>query len=146
MKSFEDFIREGKVFVREPRKALAKALIDSGFDRLDHTKKQGLTASNARYIVEDSYESLKELAEAKLALQGYKSYSHEAAIIFLKRFEIITPYELRIMDELRKKRNGIKYYGKSASIDDAKMSLEFAKKFIIKLKLILDEQLGESDG
>jgi len=132
------------VFKRAPNKALARSLIISGLDRLHIAEKKFKpVASEAKYLVENTYEALKELAEAELALQGYKSYSHEAVISYLARFKEINSTEINIFDKLRQKRNGIKYYGKIVSVEDAKLSLEFAKKFIAKLKFLLDEQLGD---
>lgn len=144
MKSFEEFVREGKAFKRRPNRALARDLIDSGLDRMRVAKnKFKLTSAEARYILENSYEALKELAEAELALHGYKSYSHEAAILFLRRFKEFSSSEIHNFNVLRQQRNGIKYYGKQASVEDAKFSLEFAEKLIAKLKLLLEKQMRD---
>lgn len=144
MKSFEELNKKGLVLKRVPDKALAKSLIISGIDRLQKAEEKFKPIpSEAKYLLEGSYEALKELAEAELALQGYKSYSHEAAISYLTRFKEIQIEDLKNFDKLRVKRNGVKYYGKNASAEEAEFSLEFAKKFIIKLKLLLEKQLGD---
>ncbi len=146
MESFEVFIKDGSVQVRRKDPKLATNLIKSGVDRIRYAESHKLTKEDAQYILENSYESLRELADAELAVQGYKSFSHEAAISFLQRFPEFKRPDLEIFDKLRKKKIGIKYYGESASIEEAKFSLEFAKEFIIKLKLLLDKQLGGKDG
>ncbi len=142
MNSFEFFCSEGKVKRKASDKEQAKALIRSGFERLRITEdKFKPSDSEGKYLLEGSYDALRELADAELAVSGYKTDSHEAAISYLSRFKEITPKELTIFDHLRARRIGLKYYGETPSVSDAKLSLEFAKQFIKKLKLILDEQL-----
>jgi len=39
---------------------------------------------NSRYALESAYEAVIELIDSLLAMEGYKSWSHEANIAFLK--------------------------------------------------------------
>jgi len=147
MNTFEYFYSEGRVKRNIPDRNRAKALIRSGFERLKMTEsKFKPDESEGKYLLEGSYDALRELADAELALSGYKTDSHEAAISYLNKFKEITPKELTIFDHLRARRIGLKYYGELPSVSDAKLSLEFAKKFIQKLKFILDKQLEVDDG
>ena len=96
-----------------------------------------LNEKNAKYIVENIYDTLRELIEAKLALNGFKSYSHEATILFLKKFPEFRESEIRFMDNLRRIRNGIKYYGKGVEMDEAKKVIDFSRFILPKLKLLV---------
>ena len=58
------------------------------------------------------------MLDAILALEGYKSYSHEASIAYLTTIGINDSLTFKL-DRFREKRNKSKYYGKMPSIDDA---------------------------
>ena len=92
---------------------------------------------NAKYIVENIYDILRELIEAKLALNGFKSYSHEATILFLKKFPEFKESEIRFMDNLRRIRNGIKYYGKDIEINETRKVIDFSRFILPKLKSLV---------
>lgn len=92
--------------------------------------------------MENAYEGLREMADARLVLEGFKSYSHEASIAFLKKFPSFELGELEYFDHLRYLRNKIKYYGKDVSLDEAERSLEFAKKIKNKLKKLVESSLS----
>ena len=134
MKEFAYFVQNGDVKKQSADKLLATSLAKDAVHRLQYATAQKLTESNAKYIMENAYEALRELADALLHLEGYKSYSHEASIAFLKKFPLLTESELNQFDILRKKRNGSKYYGEAADIMEAKEALQFANSLLIKLK------------
>jgi len=80
---------------------------------------------------------MREAADAVLYKEGYKSYSHEASIIYLlsKR---IDDQDIREFDRFRKIRNGIKYYGENCNHSDAKLAIALADKIIGKINKILN--------
>ena len=137
MIDFEYFILKGDVKKQIKDERLANLLIKESFDRLEFVKSLKLNEKNAKYIVENIYDTLRELIEAKLALNGFKSYSHEATILFLKKFPEFRESEIRFMDNLRRIRNGIKYYGKGVEMDEAKKVIDFSRFILPKLKLLV---------
>ncbi len=140
MSEFEDFIKSGEVKIKEKNNKLADALTNSSGKGESHAKKQELNEENAEFIVADVYDAIREIIEAKLALEGYKSYSHEATVPFLKKFKEFGELEVAFLDNLRKIRHGIKYYGKESGIDEAKKSLEFLDAILPKLKNLLKNE------
>jgi len=58
--------------------------------------------------------------------------------MFLKKFEIFEEHEIRILDNLRKIRNRIKYYGKNASLGEAGKALNFMNAILPKLKKLIN--------
>ena len=135
MKEFTYFVQKGDVKKQSVDKLLATSLAKDAVHRLEYATNQKLTENNAKYVLENAYEALREFADALLHLEGYKSYSHEASIAFLKKFQL-TESELNQFDTLRKKRNGSKYYGETADIIEAKEVLQFANTLLPKLKKI----------
>ena len=133
MRDFDSFVQEGDVKKQAPDTNLSDSLIKDCIRRLEFAKSSPLTEENAKYVYENTYESLREAADAVLFLQGYKSFSHEATVAFIQRFDEFTVREISGFDRMRIKRNGMKYYGKSCSADDAKEAMEFAESLIKKL-------------
>jgi len=70
-------------------------------------------------LLEDYYETIKELVSALLTIHGYKSYSHECLISFMKEFypNTLTQSQLRFLDDLRRLRSDILYRGRDIAED-----------------------------
>ena len=137
MKPFDYYLRENEVKKQPIDKNLAKSLVDQALRRLDYVDKIEINDLNRDFILEDYYEVLRTLADAVLALNGYKSYSHEAPIAFLERYNEFSFSLIENFDRLRRLRHGSRYYGERASISDAKSAKELAKVIVPKLRDIL---------
>ncbi|MFH1591562.1 MAG: HEPN domain-containing protein [archaeon] len=137
MKDFEFFIGKGDVKHQHPNMPLSRATFKESEDRLVLAKSL-LATSKPKYVLENAYEAMREAADALLYKEGYKSYSHEASIIYLKKKEF-NDNELREFDRFRKIRNSIKYYGKDCDITDARSALELAEKIISNIQKLLKE-------
>jgi len=140
MVDFEYFIARGEVKEHPKDEKLANLLVKESYDRLNFVRRLAITEENSKYIIENVYDILRELIEAKLALNGFKSYSHEATLLFLKKFPEFKESEIRFIDTLRKTRHGIKYYGKEASLNEAKMTLNFLNSILPKLKRFISAE------
>lgn len=89
-------------------------------------------------IIEEYYESIKELLTSYMYLEGYKTLSHVALIEFVKlKIDILDRNDFVLIDNLRKFRNGTMYYGEKISKDflvnyerDIKSICEKLLKFI----------------
>ncbi len=98
-------------------------------------------------VVEDYYEILKEAITALMALMaidGYKTLSHEVLIAYLKEFyPQFSDAEIGLADQLRHTRNKIAYKGffvapEFVERNDAKM-----RELVIKITNLLREKLGK---
>ena len=75
---------------------------------------------------------MRQILEAITLTKGYKVYSHEAYIYFLKHLKEYAFAEN--FDRSRKLRNGVNYYGKGVTkqtAQDAKMQVQTIKKKLI---------------
>lgn len=140
MNEFELYLREGKVKRQTPDFELAKSLIKDSKSRLEKVKMLDIKEFS-KIIFENAYDAIRDALDALLAVDGYKSYSHEASIAYLKKhaFEDSTLNEL---DNLRYLRNSSKYYGKDVLEDDAKEILDFCRKYIGKITSIAEKKLN----
>lgn len=131
MTSFDIFLNEGDVKKVTPDLELAKSLIK---DMKERISKSNLLDVNifSKMIFENIYDSLRDFCDAILAIDGFKSYSHQASIYYLLKKEF---------DQFRYKRDGSKYYGVPISVDEAKDIKTFYKKIKSKIDEILRKEM-----
>jgi len=55
----------------------------------------------------------------------------------LKKFPEFKESEIRFIDNLRKIRNGIKYYGKDIEVNETKKVIDFSRFILPKLKSLV---------
>ena len=135
-------MKNGSVRKQARDTALANALIKSSEKSFKNIKRIKIDELNAESVISDSYDIMRELIEAKMALDSYKSYSHEATISFLKKFDNFNEKEIVFLDNLRKIRNGIKYYGQEANEENASNVVKFMTSILPKLKKLLEDNRG----
>ena len=93
-------------------------------------------------ITEGYYEIIKEMLTALMAIDGYKTTSHEALIIYLKEFyKNFDEYEIRFIDDLRKIRNKIDYKGFTVNPEYLKRNNLEIQNIISKFKKLINEKL-----
>lgn len=131
MKDFDFFLTTNAVKKQHPDLHLAQATARESLDRLEMAKSI-LHSQKPKYALENAYEAMRELIDAILFLQGYKSYSHEASVAYLINLGF-SEGETGQVDRLRKRRNSIKYYGEDASLKEAKEAVATAEMMITKL-------------
>ncbi len=143
MKPFEDFLRRGEVTKISVDKNLAKSLLEQAERRLRHVGKEIIIEENRDFVIEDYYEALRTLADALLALRGYKTYSHEAAIAQVQDDKDISQGVIESFDRLRRQRHGSRYYGTRLLLSDAEDTRRFAHDLAAKLKRKIETALAD---
>jgi uncharacterized protein (UPF0332 family) len=131
MKNFEEYVLNKDVKKQAPDVHTAKATARDSLERLEMAKAILLT-QKPKYVLENAYEAVRELIDAILYAEGYKSYSHEASISYLALLHFSIT-EITKLDKLRRYRNGIKYYGEEVTLEEAKDALQTAETIIHKL-------------
>jgi len=128
MKTFDYYLKRNDVRTVTKDPALASSLAEDARKRAELILKLPLTAESAKLLFEQVYESLREYADALLALEGYKSYSHMASIAYLGKFEEFEQSEIEKLDQAREKRNLAKYYAKPIIVEETADIIRFFKK------------------
>lgn len=139
MKPFDYYLKKKDVRMISKDIELAKSLRKDLFERAEKALKLNQD-DFAKMIFENIYDCLREFCDILLALDGYKSYSHEASICYLKRYNFADP-DILALDRFRYKRNASKYYGREITNNDAEEIKEFYLGMISKIKKLLDEKL-----
>ena len=133
MKDFSIFLADRSVKRQQPDKNLSEDLARDCLERFEDAKLSLKTGRKPKFIYENVYEALREAADSILFLEGYKSFSHEASISFLQKFNELSTKDISDFDRMRAKRNGMKYYGKSCSEKDVEDAVKFAELILKKL-------------
>ena len=127
---FEYYVSKGLVKRRRKNIKLAKSLMSSALDRMEFAKQ--ILQTKPKYALEMAYEAVIELIDALLALEGFKSWSHEANIAFLSTIGF-SDVELRRLDITRKKRHSSKYYGVDFSLEEASQEIVYIERLFKKV-------------
>ncbi len=119
--------------------ARAKALREMAEERLGDIKKEEKTYKK----VEQYYEVIKELITALMYLDGFKTLSHKALVLYLKRnySRSFSEGEFILLDEIRRLRNDILYYGKKIDNIFLVNKESQLKAIISQLMMIVDRKL-----
>lgn len=105
----------------------ARSIFDIAQDRLSLVK---IYPREKTYkIIEEYYESIKEFLTSLMYIEGYKTLSHIGLINWFKKRKIFSVGEIRLIDKLRRLRNGTLYYGEKVN----KIFLEENEKDIFKI-------------
>jgi uncharacterized protein (UPF0332 family) len=136
---FKYYMDEGLVKAVRPNKENAKALMNRAYERLEYVRNQKITSFTATFIFEDVYESLREGAQALMELKGYKPYSHEAIISFLRDNYKFQQKFLSAFDRYRILRNKCLYGAAQLSAETCKEALGFLAGFLPELRKELEE-------
>lgn len=139
MKDWEDV----KDLIREVDKnqERARSLLKVVELRLSSIKKFD-SKKETSLIVESYYKVVKELITGLMAIDGYKTTSHEALIIYLKKiYKEFDEYQINLADELRKLRNKISYEGYLADEHYLKRNQLEIKNIIKKLKELVVKKI-----
>lgn len=142
LNSFEKYLELGKVKRKTPDIEEAVSLFNKSKSRLKYTDEKKIEAETASFVLEDSYEAIRECAQALMSVRGFKPYSHEATISFIKDFfsADFSEEEIRLFEYFRQLRCDSVYKAIQVEEADAKDALSLAKKFIEKVELLLNLQ------
>ena len=140
MKEFREFLKDNTIRKQGAKPARAKDLLNETTKRYKFLKTIQQKEEFAIYITENAYDIIRELLEAKLYLEGYKSGSHEATISYLKELGY-SEHDLKFLDAVRVIRNGIKYYGEGSNLGFALQVLDFLERISPNLRKQVEEGL-----
>ena len=87
------------------------------------------------------YDAIRDILDALLAADGYKSYSHEASIAYLRKYSF-EDSTLQELDDFRYLRNSSKYYGRDVSEENASGIMGFYGKYSEKIVSIANKKIN----
>ena len=133
IKPFEFYLKEGLVRKSIGNIGMAKSFLEKAQIRVKRIDPSTIEENEASIVFEDIYESLREASQALMEVKGYKPYSHEAVISFVKEHKFLSDEKANIFDNYRILRNNSVYKAEKVSIQKCLEALEFAKQTLLEI-------------
>ena len=140
IEDFQFYLNNGMVKKGSPNRESAIALMEKAQSRLAYVREQKINKATAPFVFEDIYEAVRDSCQALMELKGYKPYSHEAHIAFLKEFYNFPQHLLTTFDRLRVLRNKSVYGAAKVSPETCKEAFGFAVSVLPQFKKLFDKE------
>lgn len=134
---FEKYLEEGKIKKQIPDINKGYSLLKKAEKRLKFLRP--MTSESADIVFEDIYEAIREASQSLMSIQGYKPFSHEALIAYLrdiKKFDMSIIYKF---DSYRKLRNKSIYEAEKIEMTKTKEAFFFAQKLLQKIRFLVNK-------
>lgn len=115
------------IIYKVPDKKNALSIIEASKRDMDFTLTLKLTEEAGATIIRNIYECFRMLGDALLVVKGIKSQDHIEPIKELFKLNVNTPRPIYLIDNLRKLRHNINYYGYSTKIVEVEDVISLAK-------------------
>ena len=125
---------------KRPDKKNALSIINAAKKDMKYTLSINPTEEAGSTIIRNIYESFRMLGDALLVDKGFESTDHVAPIKELLKLRVSTSRPINIIDNLRKLRHNINYYGYSPRLAEVEDAISIAKSCFNPL---LDTVLNE---
>ena len=123
-----------------PDRKNALSIIEASKRDMNYTLTLKLTEDSAATIIRNIYECFRMLGDALLVAKSIKSQDHIEPIKELLKLKVDTPRPIYLIDNLRKLRHNINYYGYSPKIIEVEDTISLAKScFEPLLEAVLKE-------
>jgi hypothetical protein len=146
IKPFHYYIRNNLVRKSIPNPDMARSLLKKAEIRLKRIKGKEIDEENSSIVFEDIYEALREASQSLMEIKGFKPYSHEAAVSFLKEYDILKEAKTSAIDNYRVLRNNSVYKAEKVSPLKCKEALDFSKKVIPEIETKFNKIIHELKG
>jgi len=127
--------------MKYPDRKNALSILQASIKQMDYTLTLESSDNSAFNIIRNIYECFRMLGDALLVSQGKISEDHVEQIKALESLKIKTERPIQIVDNLRRMRHNINYYGFSPKKTDSDDAVSFARvcfsKFADRIKRII---------
>jgi len=113
--------------IKRPDKKNALSIINASEKEMSFTLKQNVTEESAFNIIRNIYECFRMLGDAKLVSKGIVSKDHIEQIKELESISVETKRPIGLINNLRKLRHNINYYGYIPKKEEAEDAVSIAK-------------------
>ncbi len=136
IKPFTHYLNEHLVRKSTPNPSMAKSLLQKAEIRLTRLSNEKIEEQNASIFFEEIYETIREASQSLMELNGYKPYSHEALVSFLKENKLLSEEETNVIDTYRILRNNFVYKAEKVSMEKCTEALKFLKKVLPEITVV----------
>ncbi len=131
---------------KRPDKKNALSIIEAARGDIDFTLSIEITEKSSPTIVRNIYESFRMLGDAILTAKGIESKDHITPIKELLKIKVDTQRSINLIDNLRRLRHNINYYGYKPRLEEVIDAISIAKScFGPLLKAVIKEIKKEKE-
>ena len=117
-----------------PDKKSAISILEASQREMKYTESLEVSEDSGSTIVRNTYECFRMLGDSLLVSEGIESEDHIAPIKELMKLKIATDRPINLVDNLRRLRHNINYYGYKPSLEEVKEVKAIAKSLFEKIK------------
>lgn len=129
-----------KIRYKRPDKKSALSIIEAAKRDMRFTLSMELTEESGPTIVRNIHECFRMLGDALLVAKGVESEDHIEPIKELLKLKVETTRPINLIDNLRRLRHNINYYGYKPNLIEVKDVISIAKScFEPLLKAVLEQ-------
>jgi len=135
------WVRVDQLRRRSLDKEKVKSMIESSTTNMAVVKTIPLAEQSAILIFRETYESIRQLGDARWWLLGFEPRNHEVSMEILKEMDIKEKVQLNYLSRFKTIRNDANYRGFKVTVAQAKEILEFWKTCSQEIISILLKEL-----
>ncbi|MEK6905811.1 MAG: hypothetical protein AABX24_05410 [Nanoarchaeota archaeon] len=121
----EQLVRIDQLRKRSLDKEKVKSMIESSTTNIKIVKTVPLSEQSAILIFRETYESIRQLGDARWWLSGYEPRNHEVSMEILKEMDVKEKVRLNHLSRFKTIRNDANYRGFKVTVIQAREILEF---------------------
>lgn len=126
---------------KRPDKKNALSIVEAAERDMKFTLSISPTEESGPTIVRNIYECFRMLGDALLVAEGIESEDHIAPIRELMKISIATSRPVNLLDNLRRLRHNINYYGYKPNLFEVKDAISIADSCFAPLLQAIQEKL-----
>ena len=131
---------------KHPDKKNAESIVDASSKQMSYTITLESNDDSAFNIIRNIYECFRMLGDALLVSQGRVSEDHVEPVRVLESLNIRTERPIKLVDNLRRMRHNINYYGYTPKKIEADDAISFAKTCFGPLLNAVRKEIERSDS
>lgn len=140
----DSLVRSEQLRKRFLDKEKIKSMIESATTNMKVVKNVSLNDESAMLIFRETYESIRQLGDAKWWLLGYEPKNHDVSLEVLKESDIKEKVKLNYLGRFKLIRHDINYRGFKASVAQATEILDFWNSCADEIIALLLKELKTS--
>lgn len=132
-----------KIRYKRPDKKNALSIVKAAKEDMEYTLTIKLKDNSASTIVRNIYECFRMLGDALLVAKGISSEDHLLPIKELMKVKVKTKRPINLIDNMRRLRHNINYYGYKPNLEEVKDVISIAKSCFEPLYKVVLKKINE---
>ena len=126
---------------KRPDKKNALSIVEAAKRDMEYTLSIKVSDASGATIVRNIYECFRMLGDALLVEKGIESKDHILPMKELMRLNVRTERPVNLIDNLRKLRHNINYYGYKPNMEEVKDVISIAKAIFHPMYVAVKEKI-----